>query len=420
MDSVAREVFNNQLAIAKQLYSSSSGTLKELAHYIIDNLITKICIQLGIERNKNLIYKPIRPGKPLKTKDFPELLKDILFTQDATLKSKYEVDLTTRHAERNFFQHHEENIQLLIRPENVKSYIKIAENIMKELGIYEEKHVDFSEVASVTPSPRLVTPRSHRASGDKLKDMLQIAEEPVIITPKAKTQFNLKVTNIGLYSLKQLRANFIDNVKGKTYPLLWDNGEKKPRQIISNVPIGHSEKLIIFQFVKKMYFRFCVGDADFEFVPYLDLKFHIEFSASNAESWKKSYSARQLIKGQNFLKWKEKVYVQRLQWFASRLNSPESFDDLKRFLNRSILNDPKEVESIEEDFDSKWDQILDMMDIEHWEDLTPEFGDNYSFYPWNTQETIEKYVENRELRENPQGIPTPSLIIIFNWKNKLG
>ena len=70
------EVFINIYKLALELSKSNELILNELSHYLVDNLISKICIFIAQENH--LAYQTISSKGNKKTFDFPKLYKEIL------------------------------------------------------------------------------------------------------------------------------------------------------------------------------------------------------------------------------------------------------------------------------------------------------------------------------------------------------
>ena len=66
----------NLFKLAKELGNSDIPYLWELGHYLVDNLILKVC--MFVAKDKNEEFKIFKSPSRSKTKDFPQLYKDIL------------------------------------------------------------------------------------------------------------------------------------------------------------------------------------------------------------------------------------------------------------------------------------------------------------------------------------------------------
>ncbi|MHA1327567.1 MAG: hypothetical protein ACTSRH_09620 [Promethearchaeota archaeon] len=125
-------VFLNMFKLALTFFQSDKQILQELSHYIVDNLITKICI--FVAKEKNLQYKTTsRSGKEI-TFDFLTLYQNILMREYPNVPD-YDKEIKKLHELRNFFQHSSESIEFSIRKEFAEDYIKKVEKILNEIGV---------------------------------------------------------------------------------------------------------------------------------------------------------------------------------------------------------------------------------------------------------------------------------------------
>ncbi len=131
-DRPEHEVFLNMFKIALSFIQSNNQILIELSHYIVDNLITKICIFTA--RENHMKYKIKKELGKQKTYDFPKLYKDILMKLYPSVPD-YDKEIEQLHRLRNFFQHGSESIELSIRKEFAEDYIKKVEKILNEIGV---------------------------------------------------------------------------------------------------------------------------------------------------------------------------------------------------------------------------------------------------------------------------------------------
>lgn len=129
------EVFINLYKLALEFSKSNELILSELSHYLVDNLISKICIFIAQE--KSLTYQTTSSKGNKKTFDFPKLYKKILSPLYPNVPN-YDKEIKKLHAQRNLFQHGSESITLGIRPEFAIEYVRLTEIILKKVGIIEK------------------------------------------------------------------------------------------------------------------------------------------------------------------------------------------------------------------------------------------------------------------------------------------
>ena len=129
------KVFINLYKLALEFSKSNELFLSELSHYLVDNLISKICIFIAQE--KSLTYQTISSKRNKKTFDFPKLYKEILRPLYPNVPH-YDKEIKKLHDQRNLFQHRSESITLGIRPEFAIEYVRLTKIILKEVGIIEK------------------------------------------------------------------------------------------------------------------------------------------------------------------------------------------------------------------------------------------------------------------------------------------
>ncbi len=158
-----KNILIKMLRFAKFLNNLKVPLLWELGHYLIDNLILKICMFVAIDKDEEgaIFTNKFRN----RTKDFPALYKDILATYYSTIPD-YENEIKDHHLRRNVFQHSETSLKESMRQELVEPYLDIVEKIMKitniitndteisPLNLFEERLVD-SKVILEQRDPRI-------------------------------------------------------------------------------------------------------------------------------------------------------------------------------------------------------------------------------------------------------------------------
>ncbi len=132
------EVFKNLYKLALEFSKSNELILSELSHYLVDNLISKMCIFIAQENNlqyQTTSRKGIKPAF-----NFPRLYKEILNPLYPNIPH-YDTKIKKLHDQRNLFQHGSESITLGIRPEFAIEYVRLTGIILKEVGIIEETKI---------------------------------------------------------------------------------------------------------------------------------------------------------------------------------------------------------------------------------------------------------------------------------------
>lgn len=134
-EKAKHKVFINIYKLALEFSKSNELILNELSHYLVDNLISKICISIAQERD--LKYQKTTKRGNTKTYDFPSLYKEILMKAYPNIPD-YEKDIQELHDLRNLFQHGSESLTLGVRPEMASEYVRLTEIILREIGIIKE------------------------------------------------------------------------------------------------------------------------------------------------------------------------------------------------------------------------------------------------------------------------------------------
>jgi len=129
------DVFINIYELALEFSKSNEQIFNELSHYLVDNLILKICIFLAQENN--IPYSTTSSKGKKKTYNFPKLYKDILSILFPNVPD-YNKQIQRLHNLRNLFQHGSESITLGIRSEFAIEYVRLTELILKEIGVIDK------------------------------------------------------------------------------------------------------------------------------------------------------------------------------------------------------------------------------------------------------------------------------------------
>lgn len=134
------KVFTKIYKLALELSKSNEQILNELSHYLVDNLIAKICIYIAQENN--LPFQTTTKKGRKKTYNFPRLYKEILKPLYPKIP-EYDKEIQDLHNLRNLFQHGEESITLGIRSEIASEYVNMTEIILREIGIFaKDENID--------------------------------------------------------------------------------------------------------------------------------------------------------------------------------------------------------------------------------------------------------------------------------------
>lgn len=126
------DTLKRMLAVGKFLAKNEMSEVYELGHYIADNVLTKVCMLIGIEKKReDLVYKN---NKKNRTKDFRQLYEGILELFYPKVPKYYEFT-KKYHGDRSKYQHGLEHLDLkTIKKPLAIEYIKFVEKIMKQVG----------------------------------------------------------------------------------------------------------------------------------------------------------------------------------------------------------------------------------------------------------------------------------------------
>ncbi len=210
------EVFINLYKLALEFSKSNELILSELSHYLVDNLISKICIFIAQE--KSLTYQTISSKGNKKTFDFPKLYKEILSPLYPNVP-QYDKGIKKLHDQRNLFQHRSESITLGIRPEFAIEYVRLTEIILKEVGIIEK-------AKTVEPTNYLKAQYSKEKSKvEYLEESRAHVDEEAIFNKltKLEKEFDQNITS------QKVKSDL--NMRIIAYPLLNTGGLFKIPQI---------------------------------------------------------------------------------------------------------------------------------------------------------------------------------------------
>ncbi len=126
------DTLKKMLGIGKYLAKNEVSEVYELGHYIADNVLSKICMLIGIEKQKeDLVYIN---EKKKRTRGFRELYEGLLefFYPDIP---KYKDFVEKYHRNRNIYQHGLEHLDLkTIKKSSAIEYNRFVEKIMKKVG----------------------------------------------------------------------------------------------------------------------------------------------------------------------------------------------------------------------------------------------------------------------------------------------
>ncbi len=145
-DNARIQTLKRMLSVAKTLVENESNEIFELAHYIADNVLNKICMLVGIEKNgKDSIYEFL-PGRRQRTKDFNTMYK--VLEKYYPKVPKYNDLIRKYHRKRNTYNHDIISLDFSIRKPSAINYIECVEDILKKVGYIENEKINPSPLIS--------------------------------------------------------------------------------------------------------------------------------------------------------------------------------------------------------------------------------------------------------------------------------
>lgn len=127
------QTIKTMFSYALSLSESQIPTVYELAHYLADNILAKICLAVAIDKGEE--QQTFTSTKySTKTKGLFDLYNDHLKPHYSQVPN-YDPDIKQFHEERNVYQHDVESFDMTMRQPRAISYIKIVEQIMRIVGI---------------------------------------------------------------------------------------------------------------------------------------------------------------------------------------------------------------------------------------------------------------------------------------------
>jgi len=132
IEKTKRNILLGMYSFAKELCESEIPQIYELGHYLIDNLISKICMIVGEE--EGIKFERTTTSGKIKTYHFPDLYKKILLSKYNNAPDYSQVEKL--HEQRNNYQHGRLSIDHIFHRQYALEYLEKTEKIMKIIGIF--------------------------------------------------------------------------------------------------------------------------------------------------------------------------------------------------------------------------------------------------------------------------------------------
>ncbi|MHA2051691.1 MAG: hypothetical protein ACW986_18930 [Promethearchaeota archaeon] len=124
------ETIKIMLGYALALSENPIPTVYELAHYLADNILAKICLAVAIDKGEEQ-QTYLSSGW---TKGLPRLYNDHLKIHYPQVPD-YDPIIKVFHEERNVYQHDVDSFDMTMRQPRARSFVSIIEQIMRTVGI---------------------------------------------------------------------------------------------------------------------------------------------------------------------------------------------------------------------------------------------------------------------------------------------
>ena len=194
------ETIKTMLSYALALSESPIPTVYELAHYLADNILAKVCLAVAIDKGEEQqTYTTTSHGN--RTKNFFDLYNDHL-KHHYPQAPNYDPNIKAFHEERNVYQHDVESFDMTMRQPRAKSYVTIVEQIMRLVGIInsgETIHPKNLISSSGTIGSSTLQTRALETKYQQLHDLFKTRDdEDIIIKIKNKLDWTTidKLKNI--------------------------------------------------------------------------------------------------------------------------------------------------------------------------------------------------------------------------------
>ena len=223
------ETIKTMLSYALALSESPIVTVFELGHYLADNIIAKVCLAVAIEKGEELqTYKITKKGNKW-TKKFKDLYNDHLKKHYPHVPD-YDPEIKEYHEERNVYQHDVESFDATMRPPRAKSYVELAEVIMKIAGIIKSGEIIRPSSLNPFGASDLSSQQDKTLEAKfQIKEIISILEkyesikQDVDLEKKAVQELaivfpSLVTANIGFKYLADARPN---RIKDDNYTVCW-------------------------------------------------------------------------------------------------------------------------------------------------------------------------------------------------------
>lgn len=189
------ETIKTMLSYALALSENPVPTVYELAHYLADNILAKICLAVAIDKGEEQqTYTTTSYGN--RTKGFFDLYNDHL-KQHYPQVPNYDPDIKKFHEERNVYQHDVESFDMTMRQPRAKSYVTVVEQIMRMVGIINIGETIQPKSLTSSSGTNDSSTRQTRAMETKyqqLHDLIKTQDDAEIII-KIKNKLNSATLN---------------------------------------------------------------------------------------------------------------------------------------------------------------------------------------------------------------------------------
>lgn len=184
------DTIKTMLSYALALTENQIPTVYELGHYLADNILTKICLAVVIDKKEKQQTYTSRGW----TKSLPNLYNDHMKKHYPQVPD-YSIEVKQFHEERNVYQHGIESFDMTMRQPRAKSYVDLVERIMRIVGII--KSGETIQPKSLTSSIggydySNIQTRVKETKFQKLHDLFKVQDDDDILI-KIKNQLDFTI-----------------------------------------------------------------------------------------------------------------------------------------------------------------------------------------------------------------------------------
>lgn len=230
------ETIKTMLSYAMALSESPIPEMYELGQYLADNILTKACLAVAIDKGEEQHTFDIKKSGKRWTHGLPQLYDDHLKNHYPKVPD-YDPNIKKFHDDRNVYQHDVDFFDMTMRQPRAKAYVELVEEIMKTVGIIKSGEIIRPSNLSPFGANNLTTPQSKTIEAKyQIKELINVLEsyenvkEDVDLEKRTVQELanlfpSLVKANIGFTFPADARLNHIKNIN---YEIIWRPIEPNP------------------------------------------------------------------------------------------------------------------------------------------------------------------------------------------------